>query len=271
MSPSLTQLRSRERAASTLHDFLALAGASSLDELADLPVQRILDAQGQLLADDHDAFTVFSPSVDGDLFDGPIAAAASANPAPLVLGTTRDEMALFTTFNPALGLLDLDGAKQLFARHFGEGTEAAIAAYAAARPGATPKDLVTAMQTDDVFRMPAQRLAERRVAGGAPTWMYWFTWPTPAFGGGLGACHAVDIAFAFHNLGRTGVPQFTGTGADRVPVADAYSGAVLAFATHADPGWAPYDLTRRCTRRIDVRSETIDDPERELRELWARP
>jgi carboxylesterase type B len=126
------------------------------------------------------------------------------------------------------------------------------------------------MQTDEVFRIPAVRVAEGRVGHGTPTWMYVFTWATPAFGGGLGSCHAVDIAFAFHNLDRTGVTQFTGTGEDRVPVADAYSGAVLAFANHGDPGWPRYDLPRRSTERIDVDSETVDDPERALRELWAR-
>jgi carboxylesterase type B len=45
---------------------------------------------------------------------------------------------------------------------------------------------------------------------------------------------------------------------------------VLAFATHADPGWERYELTRRRTRRIDVRSETIDDPEHDVREIWAQ-
>ena len=147
---------------------------------------------------------------------------------------------------------------------------AALAAYAAARPAAWPKDLVTAMQTDEVFRIPAIEVAEGRVANGGPTWMYWFTWATPAFGGALGACHAVDIAFVFHNLAAMGVEQFTGDGADRVAVSDAYSAAVLAFARDEDPGWPQYDLDRRATQRIDVVSETVDDPEGELRRLWAR-
>jgi len=270
MSPSITQLRSRERAAATLDDFLAITGAASLEELAEGPLERVLDAQGQLLADPGNAFTVFSPAVDGDLFDGPIAESSLANPAPLVLGTTRDEMALFNTFNPAIAALDVDGARAMFAKRFGEGTEAALDAYATARPGAAPKDLVTAMQTDEVFRIPAIEVAEGRVANGGPTWMYWFTWATPAFGGGLGACHAVDIAFAFHNLGAMGVEQFTGAGTDRIPVADGYSGAILAFANGDDPGWPAYDLVTRSTRRIDVHSETVDDPDGELRRLWAR-
>jgi para-nitrobenzyl esterase len=270
MSASITQLRSRERADTTLATFLAAAGASSLDELVGVPLGQILDAQGKMTAGSvDDALTVFSPAVDGELFDGPIAKAATTNPLPLVLGTTRDEMSLFTTFNPALGSLDLDGARTIFAKRFGEGADTAIAAYSAARPGASPKQLVSAMQTDDVFRVPAQRLAAGRVANEVATWMYWFTWPTPAFGGSLGSCHAVDIAFAFHNLGRTGVAQFTGTSESRIPVADAYSGAVLAFATHDDPGWPPYDDTLRTTRRFDVQSETLDDPEPELRTLWA--
>ncbi len=271
MSASLTQLRSRERADTTLAEFLATAGAASLDALADAPLGQILDAQGKMTGGSiDDALTVFSPAVDGELFDSPIAKAATINPLPLVLGTTRDEMSLFTTFNPALGSLDLDGARVIFAKRFGEGADNAIAAYAAARPGANPKQLVSAMQTDEVFRVPAQRVAQGRVANDLPTWMYWFTWPTPAFGGSLGSCHAVDIAFAFHNLDRTGVGQFTGTSEERIPVADAYSGAVLAFATGDDPGWPRYDDALRATRRFDVHSETLHDPEAELRRLWTR-
>ena len=99
--------------------------------------------------------------------------------------------------------------------------------------------------------------------------MYWFTWPTPAFGGILGACHAVDIPFVFHNLDRPGVQAFTGDGDDRTSVADEVSGAVLRFAFDGKPGWDEYDLGDRTTRRFDAVPETILDPEPSLRELWS--
>ena len=111
-------------------------------------------------------------------------------------------------------------------------------------------------------------LAEERIAAGNATWMYWFTWASPAFHGRLGSCHAMDIPFGFHNLGRKGVAQFTGEGDDRVPVADAYSGSVLDLARTGAVAWPAYDTTTRATMVFDVVSHVVDDPESAIRELW---
>jgi carboxylesterase type B len=54
--------------------------------------------------------------------------------------------------------------------------------------------------SDLVFRMPAIRLAEGQVRLGAPVWMYRFDWESPAFGGVLGAAHAMVIPFVFNTL-----------------------------------------------------------------------
>jgi para-nitrobenzyl esterase len=128
---------------------------------------------------------------------------------------------------------------------------------------------VSALQTDETFRVPARRLSEARVTRGNPTWMYWFTWPSPAFGGILGACHAVDVPFVFHNLDRPGVQVFTGDGADRTRVADEVAGTVLRFASDGKPGWNSYDLADRTTRRFDAEPQTLHDPEPSLRQLWG--
>jgi para-nitrobenzyl esterase len=140
--------------------------------------------------------------------------------------------------------------------------------YRVRRPGTDNPKLGSAIQTDHVFRQPARRLADARAANGAPTWMYWFTWPSPAFGGAVGSCHALDIPFVFHNLHRAGVEMFTGDGDDRVPVADAYADALLGLARDGDPGWPQHDLATRPTMVFDVSSELQHDPEPELRELW---
>ncbi|MSW21352.1 MAG: carboxylesterase family protein, partial [Actinobacteria bacterium] len=95
------------------------------------------------------------------------------------------------------------------------------------------------------------------------------TWETPQFGGLLGSCHALDIPFVFHNLGRSGVEAFTGNGEARTRVADCFSTAVTSFARNGNPGWDRYDLNRRTTMRIDSDPHTIDDPEPDLRLLWS--
>jgi para-nitrobenzyl esterase len=271
MSPSITQLRDPARADAAQAELLSRAGASSLDDLGAAPLDVVLDAQRGLLKDPAGAFTAFAPTPDGSFVPGDILAAAAADPRPVVIGTTRDEMHLFTAFDPRRSGMDEQGLHSAFSRCFDGRAPEAVTAYRTFRPDHAPGQLVSAMQTDETFRVPARRLADERVRRGMPTWTYWFTFPTPAFGGVLGACHGLDIPYAFHNLHRPGVGLFTGDGHDREAVADDFAGAVLKFATGRDPGWDPFDDVCRPTRRIDGRADVLHDPEAELLELWGVP
>jgi para-nitrobenzyl esterase len=98
--------------------------------------------------------------------------------------------------------------------------------------------------------------------------MYWFTWRTPVFGGVLGSCHGLDIPFAFHGLDGPGVELFTGTGENRAAVADAFHGAIVAFARDGAAGWPAYRLDTRPVWRIDTEPELVHDPDPALRALY---
>ena len=127
----------------------------------------------------------------------------------LVIGTTRDESALFTAFDPSrTGWNDADINRE-FSIRFGERTSTAVDTYRQHRPEASANQMVTAMQTDQIFRWPAWSLAPERSSNtsGSSTWMYAFDFATPSFGGVLGSCHALDIPFAFDNLHRPGVDR----------------------------------------------------------------
>jgi para-nitrobenzyl esterase len=269
MSPSLTQLRSPTRADRATADLVAAAGAESFDDLRTCSTDELLAAQADVLTDSTGAPTAFSPTSHGDLLPGDVLEDAANDPRPLLIGTTRDEMHLFNALDPAKATLDEPGLQAAFERRFAGRADAAISEYRSLRPDHTPGQLVSALQTEETFRVPARHLSEERVANGNATWMYWFTWPSPAFGGILGSCHAVDVPFVFHNLDRPGVQAFTGDGEDRTAVADEVAGAVLRFASDGKPGWDAYDLGDRTTRRFDADSETLHDPEPSLRELWA--
>src|SRR5690606_28148577 len=84
-----------------------------------------------------------------------------------------------------------------------------IDAYRVARPGASPDELLCAVLTDRVFRIPAVRLADAQVPHAPRVSMYRFDRGTAAFDG-LGACHVIDIPFVFDNLHRAGVEMFLG-------------------------------------------------------------
>jgi para-nitrobenzyl esterase len=269
MSPSIPQLRSMTRAEHAERELLSAAGVEAPAGLASLEVDQVLSAQGTLLRVPGASLTAFAPTSGGELVPDDITDTAAADHRPLVIGTNRDEMHLFTAFDPKRAALDNDAVLAEFRRVFGDAAAHAVQVYRAHRPGAENGPLTSALQTDETFRMPARTLALRRAGTGRPTWMYWFTYPTPAFDGALGSCHGLDIPFAFHNLARPGVAMFTGDGDDRTAVADEFSGRLIRFAHDGHPGWAPFDDARRPTHRIDVDSATIDDPEPELSRLWT--
>jgi para-nitrobenzyl esterase len=100
--------------------------------------------------------------------------------------------------------------------------------------------------------------------------MYEFAWRSPAFGGLLGACHGLEIAFVFDTLAPSFRPVLGPALGDDPPqrLADAMHAAWVAFATGGDPGWPRYDLTRRATMRFDITSAVVDDPRAAERELW---
>jgi len=270
MSPSILQLRHAGHASRYEAELLEHLDRTSVDELHAVPVDDLLAAQSKILVAATAGLKCFAPTEGTEDVPGRILEVAAVDDRPLVIGTTRDEMNLFTVFDPTRRGFDEARLQNEFERRFGAGAATAIDRYREHRPGLDPNQLTSAMQTDEVFRRPSEALAADRTRNGAPTWMYWFDWETPVFGGGLGSCHGLDIPFAFDNLHRPGVDLFTGTGDDRQAVADRFSAAVLAFAKDADPGWPSYDTERRATQRIGPQPAVVDDPEPGLRELWEQ-
>ena len=125
-----------------------------------------------------------------------------------------------------------------------------------------------ALTTDFLFRIPAIRVAEARSEFDASTWMYLFSWKSRAFGGRLGATHALEIPFAFDNLDRAGVDIFLGEGPTPQALADVMHRAWISFVRGDDPGWQPYDPGLRATMRFDDHCELIHDPDGEERKAW---
>ena len=117
------------------------------------------------------------------------------------------------------------------------------------------------------FRIPALRLAEEIVRQRRRVWLYEFAWKSPAFDGKLGACHAVDVQFAFNNLDAHWC-QFALAGERPRQIADDMHAAWVSFVTSGDPGWKPYDVVARPVRIFDNDSRTAFDPRSAERKVW---
>jgi para-nitrobenzyl esterase len=212
----------------------------------------------------------FQPVVDGvTLPEPPLDAIASGNAAgvPLVTGTNLHEMTLFLAGDSALATLDDARIAERVRMVLGEAGDEIVAGYRERRPGATPQELWLDIATDVVFRLPAIQMITTQLAH-APAWSYLFTWESPVFGGFLRSTHALEIPFVFDNLNTKDSQMFTGTAADRQPIADAMHRAWIAFAQRGDPNhpgipaWPSYDTSDRATMRFDTTVELLHDPGR---------
>ena len=249
--------------------------------IAAIPVDRLLQAQAALKADllahpdpgrwgDEVAASSlpWQPVVDGDVVPARpidrIVAGAGAD-IDLMTGATTDEWMFFLVPGGAIEQI----TPEVLAGAIGAcglPVEAALASYGAAHPGAGPGELLAAVQSDRFFRVPVIRLADAHAKRTSATYMYEFAWRSPQFGGRLGACHGIEIAFVFDTLGDETEP-LGGTDPPQ-RLADIMHAAWAGFARSGDPGWPKYDLTRRATMRFDTTSEVVEDPRSTERMAW---
>ncbi|MDQ1489587.1 MAG: para-nitrobenzyl esterase [Actinomycetota bacterium] len=271
-----------DKAAKTTQAVLKALGVTTLEELRAVPAARLVEAQTQVLGGPLGGFGTghaLAPVLDGAALSAhpfdPVAA-PSAAAVPLLIGTTRDEMTLFTVAIPGFSLLTEDVLPAVAATMNGADSSALLEVYARTRPGSSPAERLTALMTDR-FRVGSIRLAERKLAGGAPpdpagsVFMYRFDFTTPVLEGRLGAPHALDIAFCFDNLSQT---RLHGGRPEAPELAERVSEAWLAFARAGDPNhpglpaWPTYDTDRRATMLFDVDCQVADDPDAEERLAW---
>lgn len=239
--------RSPDQARDDTDEFLDTAGIGSVDELMGLGIERLLGAHGSIsakrISDPEDiirrtgnplAFLAFRPVADG--IEVPlvpldaIRAGASAG-IPLVCGTNAEEWRLF-----ALMTASPTDETALRARFelISDDPDHLLTLYRAEHPGISPGELEGAALTDLVFRAPASRLSDAQ-ATHAPTYQYLFSWASPAWGGQIGAAHAVELPFVFDNSHDPRLSVLVGTEAPR-DLARAMHRAWVRFAHTGDPG-----------------------------------
>ncbi|MCL7428046.1 carboxylesterase/lipase family protein [Streptomyces sp. YS415] len=214
--------------------------------------------------------TPYAPVVDGEVLTrAPWEALASgaARGVELIAGHTRDEYRLFLLLGGLLGRVDDTRAATALSL-FGPAPDAGRT-YRAAFPGASAERLFELVHSDWLFRMPTVHLAEAHVAGGGRAHVYELTWPAPAGGGALGACHGLDIPLTFGVYDGVGAlligpAPSAGTEALSARIRSAWA----AFATGGDPGWPAYDTGRRLVQLLDTEPTVTAYPEEASRRLW---
>ncbi|MCB5177946.1 carboxylesterase/lipase family protein [Streptomyces antimicrobicus] len=211
------------------------------------------------------------PVVDGDVLSAPpwsALASRRAEGVDLLVGHTRDEFRLFSVLSGRHGTFTGEEAShhlELFAPPSGP------AGYRAAHPEATPSDLLEAVSSDALFRIPSLHLAEANTTAGGTLYLFELALPAPAMNGALGACHGLDLPLAFGTLSSPMGEQFLGTppAPEVVQASRELQEAWVRFTTTGDPGWPAFTPRHQLTRVLDVHSTTTRYPEQSSRDIWA--
>ena len=127
--------------------------------------------------------------------------------------------------------------------HPGHGP-AVVAAFRRRTPDAKPFDLWSRIAAAPVRQAAVDQAAAKAAQGGAPAYLYWFTWQTPIFDGRPRAFHCAEIPFVFHNTDLC--DHMTGGGPRARALGDRMADTWIQFARSGDPNhpglphWAPF-------------------------------
>ncbi len=217
----------------------------------------------------------WGPSRDGDVLPYQMSSKEAlelSKNVPLMIGTTKNEFSIFATMalgnNPTA-----EQVNEQIKKTYKEKSDAYIAAVKKAYPMDTkPSDLLT---VDAMFRPGAVTQANDKsaLAGGAPVYMYLFTWQSPVVGGKYKAVHCMEIPFVFNNIARC--EEMTGGQKDAYVLADKMSQAWINFAKTGNPNhaglptWAAYNAQNTATMHFDNTCVVKPQMDKELFQLLA--
>lgn len=202
---------------------------------------------------------------DDVLPDHPLEALAkgAGRDVEILIGTNREEMNIY--FVPSRVRAKIGRLLSWFmVSRSVKGAKAILDDYGYRDRKVKAGDMLSEAMHDLVFRLPARHFAARHQG---PTHFYEFDWKSPAFGGALGACHALEVPFVFNNLACcSGDKGFVGPNPPQA-LADRIQSLWVGFAKGQGLPWAQYDAETRQVHWLHA-GETITDPDMPAARHW---
>ncbi len=261
-SAPLIQTEVSEKSTKKIMRKLGIKG-NAIEEAREISPEKIIEEQNKLFKSDPTNIMAFRPLIDGEIFKKhPLKAfqEGECKDIDFMIGTTLDEAKMFTAMDALISLV-AQGEKALMGvlgmmGFTSEESSEVIQKYKEAREGKLsndPKELIDAIMTDSMFRVPTIRLLEAQKPNQPNTYNYLFTWATPAMDGILGSCHALEIPFAFGTLDAPTMRTFIDLNPVTKDISDKMVNAWIAFARTGNPNhvgipeWPAYDAENRAT------------------------
>jgi para-nitrobenzyl esterase len=268
-------------------------GHNELHKLHELPWQQLHEAAAppsdlatSLTAPlPFQAWWQFYPVIDGVVL--PAASYADRCPAqstevPTIFSYALDSLDMINSTRPWVGRLDDIGLMIIAENHVGrELAKDIVAAERRNRPDASPTELALSLINHRTMFSHCTRIAEARLVGAtAPTWVYRWDYKAALPKGLRSAVHGGEFGFMLNNVdgGAFSRPMFANLYEgrdDRYELQAVLHESFLHFAhdgnpgTKAMPAWPTYDLAKRSTMLLDSVCTVAEDPESELRQLYA--
>jgi para-nitrobenzyl esterase len=247
------------------------------EQIRTVSADLLLEAQTKVAAKQGRAGgPLYGPVIDGQtLFQQPLAALREGFSAgvPVMIGTNRDETKLFAA-TMRRDEVDDDRLLQAIAPSLPKATpvqlQGLVATYRKSRLDkglpTSNLDMLDAIETDVRMRLNAMRVALTQVRHQPNTFLYLFTYASPARGGSLGSCHALEMPFVFGTTKAPTQDRFAGTGPDVERLSENMMDAWLSFARSGSPAherigpWPSYNAENRPTMVFDRQSGVREDP-----------
>lgn len=262
------------------------AGRDDLHRLADAPVDALV-AASRVVFDEVPVRTpgrlAFAPTVDGDLLpDYPVHAARKGltHPVPLIIGTNKNEAALFRYMKSPLLPIAPEAIKAMFAEIEAEQPGLPLPAHDTLRGTYRGRGKAHGLKlTSDLgFRMPSIWFADghRSVA---PVYLYRFDFATPLLRAvRMDAAHATELPFVWGNFGSGRKDPTFALGGRKagMAVSERIRARWVNFAATGEPdaggdapAWRPYGAEDRATLVIDKQDAVVDDLDAGVRQAWG--
>lgn len=221
----------------------------------------VVDEFHRRLRRDNQFTLPFRPVIGGELLPVPVLQGVAGNlgaTVPLMIGSTATEFEAIAEKIPGPALVP--GAAIVAMSQ--DIPRAGLRALARQSTRRSVRQSVGAVIDAATIHSTVVRAAERRVAVGAPTWVYDFRWDS-----GSGPMHCTDLPYFWAVPQAENVERYLGAAAPPKLV-EAMHESWVNFVTTGEPGFDAYDALDRRVQVWDDPPSAVDDGLAAVREVW---